>query len=90
MLQQENSNDDFGLSFLVHSFKMEILSVVKSFATSVKADKIVNLKWDQMLFRGNFRNQAYALISVSGDILASSNDLFPDEDDEKGEGKDDR
>ncbi|KAG0199152.1 hypothetical protein BGX28_007528 [Mortierella sp. GBA30] len=74
-----------GMGGFVHVFLMEIQAVARSHVAALGGDAIVGLRVDESFFQESVKNQGYALISISGDVVgcaltASSSDSEAEED----------
>ncbi|KAF9436766.1 hypothetical protein BGZ76_003039 [Entomortierella beljakovae] len=87
-----------GMGGFVHVFLMEIQAVARSHVAALGGDAIVGLRVDESFFQESVKNQGYALISISGDVVgcaltdnssssSQSSDSDPDsEEEDNGEG----
>ncbi|KAF9989689.1 hypothetical protein BGZ75_005368 [Mortierella antarctica] len=80
-----------GMGGFVHVFLMEIQAVARSHVAALGGDAIVGLRIDESFFQESVKNQGYALISISGDVVgcaldgptsSSSSDSEDDDDNE--------
>jgi uncharacterized protein YbjQ (UPF0145 family) len=86
-----------GMGGFVHVFLMEIQAVARSHVAALGGDAIVGLRVDESFFQESVKNQGYALISISGDVVgcaltdqdssssSSSDDEGEDSDDDEGQ-----
>ncbi|KAI8363778.1 hypothetical protein B0O80DRAFT_434478 [Mortierella sp. GBAus27b] len=58
-----------GMGGFVHVFLMEIQAVARSHVAALGGDAIVGLRVDESFFQESVKNQGYALISISGDVV---------------------
>ncbi|KAG0238402.1 hypothetical protein BGW42_005635 [Actinomortierella wolfii] len=58
-----------GMGGFVHMFLMEIQAVARSHVAAMGGDAIVGLRVDETLFQESVKNQGYALMSISGDVV---------------------
>ncbi|KAG0331381.1 hypothetical protein BG000_010966 [Podila horticola] len=58
-----------GMGGFVHVFLMEIQAVARSHVAALGGDAIVGLRIDESFFQESVKNQGYALISISGDVV---------------------
>lgn len=84
-----------GMGGFVHVFLMEIQAVARSHVAALGGDAIVGLRIDESFFQESVKNQGYALISISGDVVGcalteqgslsddDSSDPDPDDDDDQ-------
>ncbi|KAF9211856.1 hypothetical protein BGZ59_007512 [Podila verticillata] len=84
-----------GMGGFVHVFLMEIQAVARSHVAALGGDAIVGLRIDESFFQESVKNQGYALISISGDVVGcalteqgslsddDSSDSDPDDDDDQ-------
>ncbi|KAG0267474.1 hypothetical protein BG011_004508 [Mortierella polycephala] len=63
-----------GMGGFVHVFLMEIQAVARSHVAALGGDAIVGLRVDESFFQESVKNQGYALISISGDVVACTLD----------------
>jgi len=79
-----------GMGGFVHVFLMEIQAVARSHVAALGGDAIVGLRVDESFFQESVKNQGYALISISGDVVGctlageSSNSSASDTENESG------
>ncbi|KAJ2999533.1 hypothetical protein HDV02_002680 [Globomyces sp. JEL0801] len=59
-----------GIGGFTHVFMMELLAVVKAHVTCLGGNGMVGFTIDQCQFTESLKNQGYALISVSGDVVS--------------------
>ncbi|KAF9095072.1 hypothetical protein BGX29_009198 [Mortierella sp. GBA35] len=81
-----------GMGGFVHVFLMEIQAVARSHVAALGGDAIVGLRVDESFFQESVKNQGYALISISGDVVgcalteqdsSSSEEEVTDEDEDE-------
>ncbi|KAF9287314.1 hypothetical protein BGZ68_001974 [Mortierella alpina] len=85
-----------GMGGFVHVFLMEIQAVARSHVAALGGDAIVGLRIDESFFQESVKNQGYALISISGDVVgcaldglvSSSSSSSDSEDDHDNKGDD--
>ncbi|KAG0266778.1 hypothetical protein DFQ27_009447 [Actinomortierella ambigua] len=58
-----------GMGGFVHVFLMEIQAVARAHVAAMGGDAIVGLRVDETLFQESVKNQGYALLSISGDVV---------------------
>ncbi|KAF9413900.1 hypothetical protein BGZ94_000579 [Podila epigama] len=58
-----------GMGGFVHVFLMEVQAVARSHVAALGGDAIVGLRVDETFFQESVKNQGYALISISGDVV---------------------
>ncbi|KAF9918664.1 hypothetical protein BX616_006910 [Lobosporangium transversale] len=58
-----------GMGGFVHVFLMEIQAVARSHVAALGGDAILGLRVDESFFQESVKNQGYALISISGDVV---------------------
>ncbi|KAG0045955.1 hypothetical protein BGZ83_008829 [Gryganskiella cystojenkinii] len=63
-----------GMGGFVHVFLMEIQAVARSHVAALGGDAIVGLRVDESFFQESVKNQGYALISISGDVVGCALD----------------
>lgn len=63
-----------GMGGFVHVFLMEIQAVARSHVAALGGDAIVGLRIDESFFQESVKNQGYALISISGDVVGCALD----------------
>lgn len=63
-----------GIGEFVHVFMMEMLAVVKAHVVCLGGNAVVGFNLDQVHFTESLKNQGYALVSVSGDVMEVSYD----------------
>ncbi|KAF9970101.1 hypothetical protein BGZ73_007287 [Actinomortierella ambigua] len=80
-----------GMGGFVHVFLMEIQAVARAHVAAMGGDAIVGLRVDETLFQESVKNQGYALLSISGDVVGCETTATGPEgaDGERGEGDDD-
>ncbi|KAF9925777.1 hypothetical protein FBU30_004483 [Linnemannia zychae] len=85
-----------GMGGFVHVFLMEIQAVARSHVAALGGDAIVGLRVDESFFQESVKNQGYALLSISGDVVgcaltgqdsSSSSSSSGDEEDSDIEGE---
>ncbi|KAG0293774.1 hypothetical protein BGZ98_002044 [Dissophora globulifera] len=82
-----------GMGGFVHVFLMEIQAVARSHVAALGGDAIVGFRVDESFFQESVKNQGYALISISGDVIGcapmdheSSDSQTSDSDDDWDQG----
>ncbi|KAJ3324791.1 hypothetical protein HDV06_006099 [Boothiomyces sp. JEL0866] len=58
-----------GMGGFTHVFMKEITAVIKSYVLCLGGNAVTGFNIDQSLFTESIKNQGYALISVSGDVV---------------------
>ncbi|KAJ3271764.1 hypothetical protein HDV01_006372 [Terramyces sp. JEL0728] len=58
-----------GMGGFTHVFMKEITAVIKSYVLCLGGNAVIGFNIDQSLFTESIKNQGYALISVSGDVV---------------------
>lgn len=83
-----------GMGGFVHVFLMEIQAVARSHVAALGGDAIVGLRVDESFFQESVKNQGYALISISGDVVGcaltdqDSSSSSSDDEDQDGDSED--
>ena len=58
-----------GMASFVSAFTVEVLAIARSHVAALGGNAVLGYNMDQFIFHENLKNQAYALISVSGDVV---------------------
>ena len=60
---------DDGLGTFIHKFLMEAQAVARAHALAMGGNAVVAFRVERSYFRETLKNQAYALMSISGDVV---------------------
>ena len=60
---------DDGLGTFIHKFTMEVQAIARAHTLAMGGNALVAFRIEHSLFRETIKNQAYGLLSVSGDVV---------------------
>lgn len=65
----DHLDEEFEMALFIQNLMAELMALARANVIALGGNALVSFKFDQMLCTENVKNQAYALLSVSGDVL---------------------